>query len=863
MDVAAGLDRIFSAPLQEADLSKAEDELFKFLSGLTREEYEIALSLLPDRPKLEFEDKAQTHGVYPLIDYTESSTKQVFWDTLAYFAIINYNHHVSATEILSHLLKRTKNKPGGGLRTLARKLSSKIRSSLFEDLLALEGKDAKGRPLTQGEFEDYLENVFLGDRIGMLEYGLEELLDSYKNPNKKNKNRGTLTGHLEKYILTKIQHKRREEFAGRLGAIDSVNKARFATEELHRQLYVYPNFNVDYAANLFRLVDNWYIPSKARQKVLKNPALMEYSHFFDELRGGLFRLKLAVDHKITDIPDYLKPTWDAYIFKFLRWERFWHNLQGLNSEIPLEQTEAGVRIALYKRWALATGAVYLAVMLLPVAVAFGIRAPGAVVSVIRWTGGKLLLGTQYAYTTIRVFGLSAGAQRIATDIYHFYLRNSLSINQAINTVTEISLDLSMGGTGMAPGSSPADISAAAAEKIGRLAGKGISKLADEALAMAHGPEDEIRVVELILKNEHDGNYYRMMTAIQGGGENIVHLKVDKFENLGKQIDLDAQKIVKFHSRPKNDNSLADARGTAQVDPAAQQTAAAVEDVGVQQLKGTGTDGPVITMGPKTAGSSKPIIGSMSSTAGRNTSKAARHTSNNGAGLASRLSGSGSKKPVKLKIDLSKPGAMKGLANATAEDVVNVLRDPKLFNVFKQSLRTSEPAAIQAANDIMELGNQIARFTVRTEKGVVYAEKVVSDAAWALPGHFRGILIEHSLAASQYRDWFRAGQLDGGWFPDIDFRSLRNALDQRVSLKTVDPFAKNYSTQLNETLVEHLETLVTGMRNSRARGYNNITVLLDVRMPLGTAIPRADLLKTLKDLIPKDLKQFVAALVDEF
>ena len=35
------------------------------------------------------------------------------------------------------------------------------------------------------------------------------------------------------------------------------------------------------------------------------------------------------------------------------------------------------------------------------------------------------------------------------------------------------------------------------------------------------------------------------------------------------------------------------------------------------------------------------------------------------------------------------------------------------------------------------------------------------------------------------------------------------------------------------------------------------------MPLGTGIPRADLLETLNDRIPRAVKGFVAAVVDEF
>lgn len=631
MDVAAQLDRIFPVPLQEADLSVAENKFFSFMAGLSKEQYETALSLLPDKPKLEFEDTEQTYDLYLLPDYNNTSVKQVFWDVIAQYAIIIYHNHVSTTEIFAHLLGRKKAKHGTGLRELADKLSSTERYGLFRDLLSLEEKDEKGRPVTQGEFEDYLEELFGSYRIGMVEAGLEELLDTFTNTKKKNKTRSTITGRLERFILLHIQKRRRTEFTIRLGQIDNVNKARFAMEEVHRELYVYRSFDTKHVIDLLFRIHSWYDKSKARQQVLKNPSVMHYSYFFDETIGLARRIGLAVSNVVTDISDFLRPQWEYVIAKFLPSENFWQSMQGLNGEVPLEQTEAGRNIASYRRWALVAGAVYLAVVLLPGAVAVGARAPGAVAAALRWTSGRLLLGTQYAYTTVKVFGLSAGAQRILIDIYHVYLRNPVTINQAINTVTEISLDLTMGGTGLAPGSSPADLSGAALEKAGNLARKGITKMADEALDVARGPHDEIQVVELIVKDKVDGNFYRVTTEIKGGNESVVHLKLNKYENLGQYVDIDSQKTIKFHSRPKNDNSLADARGTAQNGTNVQQTTAANDNVDLLELKGTGTDRPVVTMGPRTTGISKPVVGRTISnrTVNRNASPNDRGVSNKG------------------------------------------------------------------------------------------------------------------------------------------------------------------------------------------------------------------------------------------
>src|SRR5687767_9273064 len=110
MDVSAELDRIFPVPLPETDLTKAQDELFKFLASLSKEDYDSALVLLPDKPKLEFEDSEQTHGIYLMPGYDVTSVKQVFWDSLSLYAIINYLTHASATDIIAHLLRRVTEK---------------------------------------------------------------------------------------------------------------------------------------------------------------------------------------------------------------------------------------------------------------------------------------------------------------------------------------------------------------------------------------------------------------------------------------------------------------------------------------------------------------------------------------------------------------------------------------------------------------------------------------------------------------------------------------------------------------------------------------------------------------------------------
>ncbi len=53
--------------------------------------------------------------------------------------------------------------------------------------------------------------------------------------------------------------------------------------------------------------------------------------------------------------------------------------------------------------------------------------------------------------------------------------------------------------------------------------------------------------------------------------------------------------------------------------------------------------------------------------------------------------------------------------------------------------------------------------------------------WGLKPLARGQAIENSLASTEYKDWFRIGQLNNGKFPLVDFQ-LENNL---VSLKTVN------------------------------------------------------------------------------
>jgi hypothetical protein len=62
---------------------------------------------------------------------------------------------------------------------------------------------------------------------------------------------------------------------------------------------------------------------------------------------------------------------------------------------------------------------------------------------------------------------------------------------------------------------------------------------------------------------------------------------------------------------------------------------------------------------------------------------------------------------------------------------------------------------------------------------------------------RGIDIEDALAASDYKDWFRAGQLNNGYFPLVDFQKGQNL----VSLKTVDTGGASWMGRMEDHILD--------------------------------------------------------------
>jgi len=216
-----------------------------------------------------------------------------------------------------------------------------------------------------------------------------------------------------------------------------------------------------------------------------------------------------------------------------------------------------------------------------------------------------------------------------------------------------------------------------------------------------------------------------------------------------------------------------------------------------------------------------------------------------------------------KFNPAQAGAFKHLANATPEEVAQALRDPDLYAVYSQSLKTGTDAD-QAAANLQDLGAAIARHAT-AERGTYKLHSSVSDAVWALPENLRGILVEKTLGGTQYKGYFNAGQLDRGFFPDIDFtlKTAGSDVVQRVSVKSVNPFAKAYEQQLTVDLPLHVETLVTGTVNTIKAGERAPSTILDIRVPRGASTPQDELATTLRDLIPSDMRRYIKVKVSEF
>jgi hypothetical protein len=131
----------------------------------------------------------------------------------------------------------------------------------------------------------------------------------------------------------------------------------------------------------------------------------------------------------------------------------------------------------------------------------------------------------------------------------------------------------------------------------------------------------------------------------------------------------------------------------------------------------------------------------------------------------------------------------------------------------------------AVDDVIGLGVRSGRSTpgLRLIGGHVddIGERIAArEGVWGKNPLQRGIEIEDSLAATEYKDWFRAGQLHNGFFPLVDFQNGRNL----VSLKTVDTNGTSWLGRMED----HIRDLAGG-HTVDGKAAN---MILDIRVQPG-------------------------------
>ncbi len=149
----------------------------------------------------------------------------------------------------------------------------------------------------------------------------------------------------------------------------------------------------------------------------------------------------------------------------------------------------------------------------------------------------------------------------------------------------------------------------------------------------------------------------------------------------------------------------------------------------------------------------------------------------------------------------------------------------------------ENAIIMASTE--GFGN-LARLGVKT-----LCSSAVDSGVWRLSETTRGTVIEDQLAATEYKDWFRVGQLDNGTFPLVDFQNGNNL----VSLKTADTTGSSWL----QTMEEHIQDL--GTRGATVDN-NPANMILDLRVqPGGSAAAQS--------LIDYGQQRGVTVIINEF
>ena len=142
------------------------------------------------------------------------------------------------------------------------------------------------------------------------------------------------------------------------------------------------------------------------------------------------------------------------------------------------------------------------------------------------------------------------------------------------------------------------------------------------------------------------------------------------------------------------------------------------------------------------------------------------------------------------------------------------------------------------------GALLTAATYMTPAGEERALLTTGEKLWKLSAIERGIAIENRLAATEYKGWFRVGQLKNGKFPLVDFQKGNNL----VSLKTVNTKASGWL----EKMQAHIKDLSNGLQvNGKAA---NVT--LDIRVQSGGA-------KAAEELVSFGKKYNVNVTVKEF
>jgi hypothetical protein len=542
MDVSAELAKLI--PRADEVASSAHSANFlRFLSGLSRADYEAVLSQLGAR----------------LTRYHEATRKDEdawhrFVEFAAYQSILNYSRHRPGSEIIR--LLGNQSGLGGDLSRLALMLSKEMRSRLLDELLSGEVKEA----------ERYLESYFQGDRPGIVDYAVELMLEKYHKVlaqkrveiarGERNPADSELSSRQthDMRILRAIQARRRRD-PKRLPPKPATSyEVRFLTEEVRRELFGYETKNESRAKELISTIEAWYGNSQFLRSTRKNiPIYLVETGFFENLFDVRAKIVLGGTYE---------PHWDYYIRGALSSEKFWHDISGLNHDVPIESTEAGQRIDLYKRGAVVGGLIFAGLLLLPVTVKFAVAAPGAVIRLVSWTGSRLLLASRYAYTTYKVYGFLGGSAKIVRDAYNYYLQNAVTINQRMIDMVEFFLDIATAGSGMAPGASLADRTRYVTQKMAALTGKtGITRLVSDARQAVSPPDKEVELVKAIVEDA-DHKLYEVVGRVIGHQDGKIKVARISATEVTGALDDQARKTITFYSKPAKDvDVIPDPRST--------------------------------------------------------------------------------------------------------------------------------------------------------------------------------------------------------------------------------------------------------------------------------------------------------------